>query len=188
MEIKQTNFRVNQETADAFRKFCDENGLSQAQGFDHVMAVVEMDRAKAAIPGRLTEIETFEKGVKDLLSAYMNSLEICQNAEGRIREAFVNDLTRKDRTIDELRETVDRLQAEKDAAEKSAAAAAEKLATTEKVAAAAKESSAANELLVSTLKEKFADMEKKVKDYDAMSERLQEMTDELLRISKQKKG
>ena len=45
-EIKQTNFRVDQDTADAFRNFCEEHGMSQAQGFDHVMQVVEMDLAK----------------------------------------------------------------------------------------------------------------------------------------------
>ena len=56
-EIKQTNFRIDQESADAFRKFCEENGMNQAQGFDHVMQVLELDRAKEAVPSRATEIE-----------------------------------------------------------------------------------------------------------------------------------
>lgn len=42
-EIKQTNFRINAETADAFRKFCEEQGMNQAQGFDHIMQIVELD-------------------------------------------------------------------------------------------------------------------------------------------------
>lgn len=49
-EIKQTNFRIDQDTATAFRKFCEDNGMNQAQGFDHVMQVVELDRAKTAAP------------------------------------------------------------------------------------------------------------------------------------------
>lgn len=75
-EIKQTNFRIDQDTATAFRKFCEDNGMNQAQGFDHVMQVVELDRAKTAAPGRATEIESFEKSVKDIMAAYLNSLEI----------------------------------------------------------------------------------------------------------------
>ena len=70
-EIKQTNFRVDQVTADAFRKFCEQNGMSQAQGFDHIMQIVEMDRAKAVAPGRATEIEGFEKSIKEIMAAYI---------------------------------------------------------------------------------------------------------------------
>ena len=39
-EIKQTNFRIDQESADAFRKFCETNGMNQAQGFDHMIQVM----------------------------------------------------------------------------------------------------------------------------------------------------
>lgn len=116
-EVKQTNFRIDQDTAAAFRKFCEDNGMNQAQGFDHVMQVVELDKAKTAAPGRATEIETFEKSIKDIMTAYLNSLEINAGAEARIREQFAADLTRKDRTIDELREKVEQLQSEKEAAE-----------------------------------------------------------------------
>ena len=48
-EVKQTNFRINQETADAFRKFCEDHGMNQAQCFDHIMQVVEMDRSSLRI-------------------------------------------------------------------------------------------------------------------------------------------
>lgn len=116
-EIKQTNFRIDQDTATAFRKFCEENGMNQAQGFDHVMQIVELDRAKDAIPGRTTEIEGFEKSIKDIMAAYLNSLEINSAAEARIREQFASDLDRKDKTIDELREKIEQLQAERDDAE-----------------------------------------------------------------------
>ena len=67
-EVKQTNFRIDQDSAAAFRKFCEDNGMNQAQGFDHVMQVVELDRAKTAAPGRATEIESFEKSVKDIMA------------------------------------------------------------------------------------------------------------------------
>ena len=53
-EVKQTNFRVDQDTADKFREFCAAAGMNQAQGFDHMMQVLELDRAKEAVPSRAT--------------------------------------------------------------------------------------------------------------------------------------
>ena len=69
-EVKQTTFRVDKETADKFRQFCMDAGMNQAQGFDHVMEVLEMDRAKEAVPGRATEIEEFERNIKAVMAAY----------------------------------------------------------------------------------------------------------------------
>ena len=122
-DIKQTNFRIDQDTADAFRRFCEENGMSQAQGFDHIMQVVELDRAKAATPGRATEIEGFEKSVKDIMAAYLYSIEINNNAEARIREQFSSSLDRKDKTISDLQVKVEELQAAKIFAEAAQAEA-----------------------------------------------------------------
>lgn len=117
-KIKQTNFRINQETADAFRKFCEKNGMNQAQGFDHIMQVVELDKAKAITPNRQTEIEEFERSIKTLLAAYLNSLELNNNAEARIQEQFASDLKTKDKTISDLQNKVGTLQTEKEKAEK----------------------------------------------------------------------
>ena len=45
-EAKQTNFRVTPEAADKFREYCKENGFNQAQGFAHVMQIIELNNAK----------------------------------------------------------------------------------------------------------------------------------------------
>lgn len=172
-EVKQTNFRIDQETADAFRKFCEDNGMNQAQGFDHIMQVVEMDRAKAVAPTRTTEIESFEKSVKDIMAAYLYSIEINQNAEGRIREQFASDLDRKDKTIDDLRTKAEQLQAEKDASESAAAEAvkakdqAEKdAAAAEKVRIAAEKTAEDKQTIADTLAAKLAEAEKKAEGFD----------------------
>lgn len=44
-EIRQTNFRIDTEDAEKFRKFCNAHGMNQAQAFDHIMQVIEMDKA-----------------------------------------------------------------------------------------------------------------------------------------------
>ncbi|RHV85732.1 hypothetical protein DXA97_15660 [Clostridium sp. OF09-36] len=60
-ESKQVNFRIDPDSAEAFRQFCTTHGMNQAQGFDHLMQVLELNNAKAATPGRLVEIENFER-------------------------------------------------------------------------------------------------------------------------------
>ena len=174
-EIKQTNFRIDQATADAFRKFCEENGLNQAQGFDHIMQVVEMDRAKAAAPERLTEIEEFERYVKNIMATYLNSVELCQNSEVRIREQFSSSLDRKDKTIDDLRAKAEQLQAEKDAAESVAAEAvkakeqAEKdAAIAEKIRIAAEKTAEDKSTIAATLASRLEETEPKAAGYDKL--------------------
>ena len=82
-EIKQANFRIDSDTADAFRAFCEQKGMNQAQGFDHVMQVFELNQAKSSIPGRSVEIEEFETMVKSITSAYLYSLELQKPEHGR---------------------------------------------------------------------------------------------------------
>lgn len=138
-EVKQTNFRVDQDTADKFREFCAAAGMNQAQGFDHMMQVLELDRAKEAVPSRATEIEEYEMHVKAILSAYTNSLAINNDAEERVKEQFSASLESKDKTIQDLQGQIAHLKEEKDTAEKMAAGAAETAAQSMKEAAAATE-------------------------------------------------
>ena len=36
-ESKQVNFRIDPDSAEAFRLFCTTHGMNQAQGFDHLI-------------------------------------------------------------------------------------------------------------------------------------------------------
>ncbi len=172
-EVKPINFRIDQETAEQFRQFCADQGMSQAQGFDHIMQVVELDRAKAATPERLTEIETFEKSMKDALNAYVRSIEINQNAESRIREQFASALDRKDKSIDDLQQKVAQLQTEKAAAEQTAAEAAKAKELAEKAAAAAEQmrdaaerTAADKQTIAEVLTAKLTEAEMKAEGFD----------------------
>lgn len=121
-ESKQVNFRIDPDSAEAFRQFCTSHGMNQAQGFDHLLQVLELNNAKAGTPGRIVEIENFERLLKDILSAYINSIELSSNAELRVQEHFRSDLKRKDQTIDELREKAEFMLAEKNETAASVAA------------------------------------------------------------------
>lgn len=120
-EIKQANFRIAQESADAFRAFCEEKGWNQAQGFDHLLQVLELDQAKATVPERALEISDFEAHVQALLGAYVQSVSLAANTEDRIRMEFSRRLESKDETIATLQADL------KDAKDRAAEAAEIKL-------------------------------------------------------------
>lgn len=185
-DVKQTNFRIDQDTADAFRKFCEENGMNQAQGFDHIMQVVELDKAKAVTPGRATEIECFEKSVKELLSAYLNSIEICNNTEERIREQFASAIKRSEKTIGDQQQTIEQLQEDVKTAKEAetAAEAAQKAAEERERNAvaqmeAAKKNSTDQERINSMLTAQLADANDRLTGYDSLKASEQELLRQL---------
>ena len=191
-EIKQTNFRIDQETADAFRKFCEENGMNQAQGFDHVMQVVALDKAKSSVPSRITEIESFEKSVKDIMDAYLYSIKINQDAEERIREQFTSDLERKDATIDDLRAKIEKIQYEKEDAEARTADAMKTMeqsvkdaAAAEKLRIAAEKAVEDKQAIADTLASKLAEAEKKIEGYDDLKSALS-ASEDALKVAEQR--
>lgn len=104
-------FRFGSESTAKFKAYCEENGLTQAQGFDHIIEILELDRAKETIPERLIEIEEFERHAKSITSAYLTSLEINANAEARIREQFQSALVSKDKLIQGLQNENEKLKA-----------------------------------------------------------------------------
>ncbi len=128
-DIKQTNFRIDTEAADKFRTFCESEGMSQAQGFAHLLQVLELNNAKTVLSNRETEITDFEMHTKALLDAFLHSLEICNNAEERAREEYAIQLDQKDRTISEMAQRCKDLTAERDAAKEESIALRERLET-----------------------------------------------------------
>lgn len=169
-DIKQTNFRIDQKSADAFRRFCEDNGMNQAQGFDHIMQVVELDRAKAITPGRIVEIENFEKSIKDIMAAYLTSIEINNNTEERIKEQFSSSIEQKEQTICELHEKINRLQIDNDEMKKTMFEAKEREKNANEQMESAKRSAADQERINSMLTLQLADVTKKLEGYDNLIE------------------
>lgn len=59
-EIKQANFRIDSDTADAFRAFCEQKGMNQAQGFDHVMQVFELNKPNPQSRGEVSRLRSLK--------------------------------------------------------------------------------------------------------------------------------
>lgn len=124
-EIKQTNFRIAQDAADKFRAYCEEAGLNQAQGFDHLIQILEMDKAKSVLPEQSNNIETFELHAKALTAAYLDAVENGANARALVMEQCQSDLARKDKTIADLQARLEAAEAAQKASDSAAEAAAQ---------------------------------------------------------------
>lgn len=188
-EIKQANFRISVENADRFRAFCEQEGLNQAQGFDHLMQVLELDKAKTVIPSRAMEIEEFERHMKALLSAFLNSIEIADNTEERLKEQMQSQLDSKDQTIiglqkeletksNELKElefAVEGLQERMEMVQKSAREISH---SEKKLMESLKDKEEINNMLVSKLNV----AEKKLSDYEALKQSERKLKEELREV------
>ena len=188
-EIKQTNFRIDMETADKFRSLCDEMGLNQAQGFDHIMQIVELNRAKVGIEGRLTEITTFEEYVKKIMEAYLLSLEIAQNTEERVREDYKTDIKLRDNALKENEakilerdEKIAQLTVEAQEAQKIAKEAVKTAENATKQAESAKQIAEEKEKVNDMLSSKLAEAEEKLAGYDELKFSKEELQKQLMEM------
>lgn len=109
-DVRQASFRLNAEDTERFKAFCDESEMTAAQGFSVLMEIMELDRAGKTLPARKTEIENFEQLTKSMVSAYLHSLELNENAENRIKEQFLAQLDSQTRTISDYQDQVSSLQ------------------------------------------------------------------------------
>lgn len=185
-EVKPTNFRIDSETADKFRAFCEENGMNQARGFDHIMQVLELDKAKEMIPGRETEIEGFERQIKGLQGAYLRSLELAYSTEERVYDQFKRQLESKDEQIITLQNMVKAKEDLATAANTAAMDAENKQRNAEKEARdavakaeAAQKMAKDKEAIVSMLTASLEAAEGKVKDYPQLKASVQSLKEEL---------
>ena len=190
-EIKQTNFRVDQESADTFRKFCEENGMNQAQGFDHMIQVMELNRAKAAIPGSAKDIETFEMYMKKVMESYLKSVEDYNTAHESAKEEYASALESKDKTIAALQEKVDKLTEGKKLAKQVASSMGEERDQAVKEATAAKEQAATASKLadekdktIATLADKLGIAEEKAAGYDELKKSEEMARNKIIELQK----
>jgi chromosome segregation ATPase len=112
-DIKATSFRISEEDLEKFKVFTNDNGLNQAEAFKSIMQTVEMAKAKNLIKDRAKEVEVFQDTINNLMSYFLNSLNVNQSSEERIREELSKELQTKDNTISTMYEQLQELKADK---------------------------------------------------------------------------
>ena len=186
MATEQANFRLDKDTADRFRKFCKENGMNQSQGFEHLMQILELDRAKKVFPGSEKDLEIFEMHVKKIVEAYINRVEEYNNARELAHEHYSSLLVSKDKTIEDLQQKSSGLLEAKTTAEQTAAAAAKAAAQASKEAQAVKDQAETalklieeKERTIATLTDKLTAAEARASKYDELASALSAANEQL---------
>lgn len=151
-KTKTSTLRINVGDEESFKQYLKENGYTQAEGFKNLVALMELDNAKEQLSDRAKEIDTFRDTVNKLIGFYINSLEVNQVAEERIREEFKKELSTKDNTIRNLQE---QLQEQK-----------EKI---EEIKAESKEISKDNKALASEKEKAFESIKAKEKENETLA-------------------
>lgn len=98
------SFRVSDEVNTRFKEFAETIGATTDIALKTLIDSYEMESAKHAIPNRETEITSFQANASALIGAYLNSLQLNENAESRIYANFVTSIERKDAMISELQD------------------------------------------------------------------------------------
>ena len=197
-EIKQTNFRIDADTADAFRAFCEEHNYNQAKGFDYLMEVLQITKAKEYVPERLVEIEEFEMHSKAILAAFLKSVETAKNTQLLVRADFESDLAKKEKRITELEGEAEQHKQEVKEAEARAkeAVALQKQAENEaeqakKLQSAAEKTAADKVAMYEMSQSQLKEATDKLAEYPALKERVElldkDLADSLRIIQENKK-
>jgi len=200
-DTRQTNFRIKPADAEAFRTFCKEHGLGQAEGFNFLVKQMELVNAKAALPDRDTEIAAYQNIMNEAVSMFTASLQREADVRDRCRAEFAQDIESRDATIKDLQEQKKELKAKLDET-KQAAKDAEDAARTAKEAAdaavdaAVKEKKAAEAIAneakdaKESLKSQLTDSERHVAElegmqagYDAIAAEKAELMAEISRLN-----
>lgn len=179
-EIRQANFRIDQDTAEKFRKYCEEQRINQAEGFDKLMkAMFELNRASEVLPDRRAELERFGALTEKMMSAYLLSLEMADAAEERVRSSCASDLDQKEQQIFDLKEKNSELKARLEMAERSRAEAVKEAEqarkdaeAAERIRTAAEKTAEDKKVIAETLATKLAESEKKAEGFDGLRESL----------------
>lgn len=172
---KQVNVRMEPELKADFKKFCEDHGFNQAQGFDHLLQVWKVNQKKDEIPSRKSEIEDFERLTKDILDSYLNSLKYYENARSNALEEFKGELQKKTERLEKLQTRVDALEAEnkrlaeesKDA-EKKASSLEDSVKTKEGLIADLTKAIDSKDQAMSALNLLISDAKAKADKYDAL--------------------
>ena len=111
-ELRPRSFRIDEETAEKFKKICLEAGLNQQEALAKLIESYELQAGKAVLTEKREDIEVFERYASLLVQKYMGALEEIQDSRETIRSEFKAQLDSKDALIYDL-------QARKKAAEEA---------------------------------------------------------------------
>jgi len=103
-ELRPRSFRIDEETAEKFKKICLEAGLNQQDALAKLIESYELQAGKAVLTEKRDEIEQFERYTSILIQKYMVALEDYQNVKQTVRTEFNALIHSKNGLIEDLQQ------------------------------------------------------------------------------------
>ena len=103
-ELRPRSFRIDEETAEKFKKICLEAGLNQQDALAKLIESYELQAGKAVLTEKRDEIEQFERYTSILIQKYMGALEDYQNVKETVRTEFNALIHSKNGLIEDLQQ------------------------------------------------------------------------------------
>ena len=108
-ELKVRSFRADNDTFEKFKQLAEGEFGNQGQCLSALINLYETENSKAILVNRGLEIESFQDYLNKISSLFLTSLQLNQDAEGRIREEFARQLESKGLTIIDLQSKINEL-------------------------------------------------------------------------------
>lgn len=98
------SFRISEATADKIKEIAAEIGGNQQQTMAKLIESYELQKGKAVLADKRTDIETFENYINAVTRMYMAVLEDNQNVTALVKAEFEAHLNSKDNVIQDLQD------------------------------------------------------------------------------------
>jgi uncharacterized phage infection (PIP) family protein YhgE len=108
--LRGRTIRTSNEAYEKFRQISQENFESQGQCFSTLIHLYELEQGKTVLADRKMEIENFQMHINSLLNMFVNSLQMNEDAEERVKASIQDVLDTKDRTIVQLQKERNQVQ------------------------------------------------------------------------------
>lgn len=177
--VKSTSFRVGENAVERFKELSAEMNMTQKEFFDSLISTYELENAKSKITSRSKEIEEFQGHAERIISIFLNSLELNQDAEKRIEEKYQDVLQKKNQVIDNIQESLNKEKAISEQNRKSREQAEKDMAALRKTADHLEEINKNNSDLVEQYKEKVDTLSTLVNEYKGYKESIETVQAEL---------
>lgn len=126
------------------------------------------------------------------MNAYVNSLELAENADARMLEKYENDLKSKDKTIRDLQDDKEKLESQiqvvrqlRSESEQKAKDATEKMENAVQQRVAAEQAAQDKENLNAMLQTRLAEADHKAKHYDELKEQMENLSGKFANMERQ---
>lgn len=184
-ELKPKSFRIDDLTAEQFRKIAEETGGNQQQTLARLIDIYEMQKNKEELPEKRAEIDQMDEYLNAIRLKYFNSLADNVHQETIVREKLAARMEKQDAEISEMKQKIQEAEQARKAAAEELKALTEKNSQTQKELENAKIQLTDKEKLNQALQASCTSLQLQINALKEDAKKTEEMQKELIRLQKE---